>query len=138
MAPACEMRSLLTAIRRQSRLVGTSGSGVVRGSEEALRLVWVLSVLHPYTRECLALEVDMSFARRRVTQMPERLIAGSGSGRPDRLRCYGPELTNRRFLAWCVGRKVQLAHIEPGRPMQNGQMENFQSKVRNKCLNVVP
>lgn len=97
--------------------------------------VRVLSVLDAYTRECLALEVDTSFASQRVTRVLERLIAERG--RPERLRCdNGPELTSRHFLAWCMERKIQLVHIEPGRPMQNGRVESFQGKFRDECLNV--
>jgi len=97
--------------------------------------VRVLSVLDAYTRECLALEVDTSFASRRVTRVLERLVAERG--RPESLRCdNGPELTSRHFLAWCVERKIQLVHIEPGRPMQNGRVESFQGKLRDECLNV--
>jgi putative transposase len=97
--------------------------------------VRVLSVLDAYTRECLALEVDTSFASRRVTRVLERLIAERG--RPESLRCdNGPELTSRHFLAWGVERKIQLVHIEPGRPMQNGRVESFQGKFRDECLNV--
>jgi len=97
--------------------------------------VRVLSVLDAYTRECLALKVDTSFASRRVTRVLERLIAERG--RPHSLRCdNGPELTSRHFLAWCVERKIQLVHIEPGRPMQNGRVESFQGKFRDECLNV--
>ena len=33
-------------------------------------------------------------------------------------------------------RKIQLVHIEPGRPMQNGRVESFQGKFRDECLNV--
>ena len=74
-------------------------------------------------------------------------IAGEGNcpelsfwtvrGRAQSLRCdNGPELTSRHFLAWCVERKIQLVHIEPGRPMQNGRVESFQGKFRDECLNV--
>ena len=97
--------------------------------------VRVLSVLDAYTRECLALEVDTSFASRRVTRVLERVM--EERGRPQSLRCdNGPELTSRHFLAWCVERKIQLVHIEPGRPMQNGRVESFQGKFRDECLNV--
>lgn len=104
----------------------------VLGTGQGVR---VLSVLDAYTRECLALEVDTSFASRRVTRVLDRVIAERG--RPQNLRCdNGPELTSRHFLAWCVERKIQLVHIEPGRPMQNGRVESFQGKFRDECLNV--
>ena len=100
---------------------------------ETGRQVRVLSVLDAYTRECLALEVDTNFASRRVTRVLERLIAERG--RPESLRCdNGPELTSRHFLACGVERKIQMVHIEPGRPMQNGKVESFQGKFRDECL----
>jgi putative transposase len=39
------------------------------------RAIRVLSVVDAYTRECLALEVDTSFASRRVTRVLEAIIA---------------------------------------------------------------
>jgi len=64
--------------------------------------VRVLSVLDAYTRKCLGLEVDTSFASRRVTRVLERLIAERG--RPESLRCdNGPELTSRHFLGLVRG-----------------------------------
>lgn len=95
----------------------------------------VLSMQDAYTPECLALEVDTSFASRRVTRVLEQLVAERG--RPESLRCdNGPELNSWHFLAWCVERKIQLVHIEPGRPMQNGRGESFQGKFRDERLNV--
>jgi putative transposase len=32
----------------------------------------------------------------------------------------GPEFTSRRIVGWAKERKVELLHIQPGRPMQNG------------------
>jgi len=37
-----------------------------------------LSVMDVYTRECLALEVDTSFASRRVTRALEQIVAERG------------------------------------------------------------
>ena len=42
------------------------------------------------------------------------------------MRCDNvPELTSRHFLKWCIERQIELVHIQPGRPMQNGQVEAF-------------
>jgi hypothetical protein len=66
---------------------------------------------HAYTRECLALEVDTSFARRRVTRVLDAIVAERGQ--PQAIRCdNGPELTSRHFLAWCVERQIELIHIQ--------------------------
>jgi putative transposase len=107
----------------------------VHDAVECGRSIRVLSVVDAYTRECLALEVDTSFASRRVTRVLEEIIAQRGA--PRWLRCdNGPELTSRHFLAWCLERKIELVHIQPGKPMQNGRLESFNGKLREECLNV--
>jgi putative transposase len=81
------------------------------------RTIRVLSVVDAYTRECLALEVDTSFAGLRVTRVLDQIIAERGQ--PGTIRCdNGPELTRRHFLAWGIDRKIELVHIQPGKPTQ--------------------
>ena len=83
------------------------------------RPIRILSVIDTYTRECLALEVDTSFASRRVTRVLEQIIRWRGL--PQSIRCdNGAELTSRHFIAWCVERRINRVHIQPGRPMQMG------------------
>ena len=107
----------------------------VHDAVESGRAIRVLSVVDGCTRECLALEVDTSFASRRVTRVLEAIIAERGA--PQAIRCdNGPELTSRHFLAWCIERKIELVHIQPGRPMQNGRVESFHGKLRDECLRV--
>ncbi len=102
---------------------------------ESGRGIRALSVVDAYTRECLALEVDDSFASRRVTRVLEAIIAERGQ--PQAIRCDNePELTSRHFLARCIERHIKLVHIQPGRPMQNGQVESFHSELRDGCLRV--
>ena len=56
---------------------------------------------------------------------------------PQSIRCdNGPELTSRYFLAWCLERKIDLVHIQPGKPMQNGRCESFNGRLREECLRV--
>jgi putative transposase len=99
------------------------------------RAIRVLSVVDAYTRECLALEVDTSFASRRVTRVLEAIAAERGQ--PQAIRCdNGPELTSRHFLAWCVERQIELVHIQPGKPTQNAHVESFHGRLREECLAV--
>jgi len=35
----------------------------------------------------------------------------------------------------CGERKIALAHIEPGKPVQNAHVESFHGKLRDECLN---
>jgi putative transposase len=106
----------------------------VHDAVECGRAIRMLSVVDPYTRECLALEVDTSFASRRVTRVLEEIIGQRGV--PRAIRCdNGPELTSRHFLAWGMERKIKLVHIEPGRPVQNAYVESFHGKLRDECWN---
>ena len=99
------------------------------------RAIRVLSVVDAFTRECLALEVDTSFASRRVTRVLEEIAAERGV--PEAIRCdNGPELTSRHFLAWCMDRQIELRHIQPGKPVQNAQVESFHGRMREECLRV--
>ena len=107
----------------------------VHDAVECGRAIRVLSVVDAYTRECLALEVDTSFASRRVTRVLDAIVAERGQ--PQAIRCdNGPELTSRHFLAWCVERKIELLHIQPGKPTQNARMESFHGRLRDECLTV--
>jgi putative transposase len=107
----------------------------VHDAVECGRTIRVLSVIDAYTRECLALEVDTSFASRRVTRVLEAIIAERGQ--PLAIRCDNePGLTSRHFLAWCVERQIELVHIQPGKPTQNGRVESFNGRLREECLNL--
>jgi len=99
------------------------------------RSIRVLNVIDAYTRESLAMEVDTSFAGLRVTRVLDQIIAERGL--PRAIRCdNGPELTSRHFLAWALDRKINLIHIQPGKPTQNGYVESFNGKLREECLRV--
>ena len=107
----------------------------VHDAVECGRTIRVLSVVDAYTRECLALEVDTSFASRRVTRVLEAIVTERGV--PQAIRCdNGPELTSRHFLAWCVERQIELLHIQPGKPTQNARVESFNGRLRDECLTV--
>jgi putative transposase len=82
----------------------------VHDAVECGRTIRVLSVVDAYTRECLALEVDTSFASRRVTRVLDQII--TERGRPEAIRCdNGPELTSRHFLAWSGGQVTMPSTI---------------------------
>jgi putative transposase len=98
------------------------------------RAIRILTMVDAFTRECLTLEVDTSLSSQRVTRALEQVIEQRGA--PAALRCdNGPELTSRHFLSWCEEFKIQLIHIQPGKPMQNGHVESFNGRLRDECLN---
>jgi len=99
------------------------------------RTLRILSVVHTFTRKCLALEVDTCLpSRRRVTRTLDSVIAERG--KPERIRMdNGAELTSRHFLAWGIEQHIELVHIQPGKPVQNAHVESFNRRFRDECLN---
>lgn len=98
------------------------------------RTLRVLSIVDTFTRECLALEVDTCLPSRRVTRALDAVIAQRG--KPERIRMdNGSELTSRHFLAWGIDRRIELVHIQPGKPVQNAHIESFHGRLRDECLN---
>ena len=45
------------------------------------------------------------------------------------------ELTSNAILRWCSETKVDWHYIAPGKPMQNGFVESFNGRMRDKLLN---
>jgi putative transposase len=69
-----------------------------------------------------------------VTRVLDRLI--EECGQPEIVRSdNGSEFASRRILGWAEERKLNLVHIQPGRPMQNGHVESFHGRLRDECLN---
>ena len=59
-----------------------------------------------------------------------------GTGSAEAIRSdNGPEFTSRHFLAWALEKKIEVVHIEPGKPVQNAHVESFHGKLRDECLN---
>jgi putative transposase len=98
-------------------------------------VIRVLSVIDAFTRECLALEVDTGFASRRVTRVVDEVI--TQRSKPIGIRCdNGPELTSRHMLGWAMEWKIELRHIQPGKPTQNAHVESFHGRLREECLRI--
>lgn len=98
------------------------------------RSIRVLTVVDTFTRECLALEVDSCLPSRRVTRALDGVIFERG--RPESITLdNGTELTSRHFLSWGIDRRIDLAHIQPGKPVQNAFAESFNGRLRDECLN---
>jgi putative transposase len=131
---------------KKKRLIRTpAASHVIRRNQEWAvdfvhdtlatgRGIRVLAVVDTFTRECVSLEVDSSMSGQRVTRTLEAVV--DRRGLPESIRCdNGPEFTSRCFISWCEERKIQLVHIQPGKPMQNGHVESFNGRLRAECLN---
>lgn len=98
------------------------------------RAIRSLTVLDNFTKESPAIEVDRSIPAPRVTRVLDAVIDQRGV--PERIRVdNGPEFTSRCFLTWARQRRIELVHIQPGKPVQNSFIESFNGRFRDECLN---
>lgn len=94
----------------------------------------IFNVIDDVTKECLAAVVDTSISGRRVARELTALIARRG--KPDLIVSdHGTEFTSNAMLAWSEETGIAWHFIAPGKPMQNGICEAFNSKMRDELLN---
>jgi putative transposase len=94
----------------------------------------ILAILDAVTRECPALAADASLSGHRVrrelyepiTQRGRTAMVGSDNG---------TELTPTTSLRWQQVSGIDWYNIAPGKPMQNGLIENFNGRLRDEPLN---
>jgi len=98
------------------------------------RVFRVLTVVDDYSRQCLALEADVSLPGARVVRVVADLI--KTCGKPVLIRTdNGPEFTGRALDQWAYESGVKLEFIQLGKPPQNGSIESFNGRLRDECLN---
>jgi putative transposase len=92
------------------------------------------AVLDEWSRESLAIEVDVSLPGERVIRVLERLRETRGL--PTVIHAdNGPELRGQTLDQWASEHGVQLQFIEPGKPIQNAFIESFNARLREECFN---
>mgnify|MGYP001810203438 CR=1 FL=1 len=109
----------------------------VLGGEVTLangRRLKCLTVVDDFTRECVDITLDHGISGDYVVRILDR--AARFRGYPKAVRTdNGLEFTSRAFIAWPQQHGVDHQLIEPGKPTQNGYIESFNGKFRDKCLN---
>jgi putative transposase len=99
------------------------------------RKLKVLTVQDEHTRECLAIEVGRRMPAGSVCRTLLELFGRRG--RPRYVRSdNGPEFVARALTKMLAEHEVQVTHIEPGSPWQNGRNERFNGSLRDECLNL--
>jgi len=138
------------SLRRRRRRKRLSHLRVVRPRATAANQAWALDFVHDtlfsgrrfraltvideWSRESLAIEVDLSLTGERVARVLDRVA--SGRGLPAVLQSdNGPEFTSRALDQWAYDNQVRLQFIEPGKPIQNAFIESFNGRLREECLN---
>ena len=94
----------------------------------------VLTVIDQFTRECLALTAAHTWRGEEVAavlnvvvearDVPESITVDNGS-----------EFQSRAMDAWAFQRRVPLAFIRPGKPVENSFIESFNGRLRDERLN---
>lgn len=93
-----------------------------------------LTMVDECSRECPAIEADVSLPAGRVIAVLDALAAERGL--PESLVVdHGPEFISKALDAWAYQRGVQLVFIRPGKPGDNAFIESFHSRFRDECLN---
>ncbi|UNP27595.1 IS3 family transposase [Lysobacter gummosus] len=93
------------------------------------------NVIDDFSREALAIEVDLNLPATRVIRTLERI--GAWRGYPRKLRLdNGPEFIALALAEWAERKGITLDFIEPGRPMQNGFIERFSGSYRRGVLDM--
>lgn len=98
------------------------------------RRLRLLTVEDTFSRECLAIEADVSLTGQRVVHVLNQLA--------DPHRCpqtitvdTGPEFICQAVAQWATEPHVHLHFIRPGTPTDNPYIESFQGRLRDECLN---
>jgi len=99
------------------------------------RRLRILNVIDDVTRECLASIADTSIPGARVARELSQVIARRGAKPGMIVSDHGTEFTSNAMLAWSEATGVVWHFIAPGKPMQNGFMEAFNSRMRDELLN---
>ena len=93
------------------------------------------NVVDDYSREALAIEIDIGLPSERVIRVLERIVAWRGY--PAKLRIdNGPELISANLAEWAEEHDVELQFIQPGKPTQNSYVERFNRTFRDEILNM--
>ncbi len=94
-----------------------------------------LTIVDEFSKECLAIDVAGSIRSNRVIEVLSKLVSVHGA--PKHLRSdNGPEFVSRSILKWLTQANIDTAHIDPGKPWQNGLNESFNGKFRDECLSM--
>jgi putative transposase len=93
----------------------------------------ILNIFDDVTRECLAAIPDTSISVTRVARELTALI--ETRGKPQMIVSdHGTEITSNAILGWATDHQVEWHYIAPGKPMQNGFVESFNGRMRDKLL----
>ena len=94
-----------------------------------------LNVIDDFSREVLAIEIDVGLSAERVRRVLDRVVARRGY--PSKLRMdNGPEFISSTLVDWAEEHAIDLEFIQPGKPTQNSYVDRFNRRYRDEILNM--
>lgn len=95
----------------------------------------VLTVIHKWHRQCVALRADFALTGQSVVDALNAVACERDL--PFTITVdHGAEFTSKVLDEWCYFRGVKLDIIRPGQPTENGMIESLNGRLRDECLNV--
>lgn len=98
------------------------------------RVLKILTLVDDATQESVAVEVRHWFGGNQVVELLSRLAHTRGL--PKVIRSdNGKEFIGKAMLTFAHDKSIALRPIEPGKPNQNADIESFNGRLRDECLN---
>nr|WP_256365055.1 IS3 family transposase [Caldimonas brevitalea] len=98
------------------------------------RKLRMLTVVDLYTRECLAIEVGQSLKGEDVVRVLSTIVTDRGL--PQTIKTdNGSEFISKAMDKWAYERSIELDFSRPGKPTDNANVESFNGRLRQECLN---
>jgi putative transposase len=105
---------------------------VVGPQEQSVRIINIVDEL---SRRALWTEAHHNISGKTLTDILDKVVAWRG--KPAYIRCdNGPEFICRHLLQWAEKNRIEIRHIQPGKPTQNGIIERLNGTLRTECLNL--
>lgn len=97
--------------------------------------VRIINIMDECSRRALWTEAHKSITADNLVDILEKVAEWRGV--PAYIRCdNGPEFIAGRLSEWAGKHGVELKHIQPGKPTQNGLIERLNKTLRVECLNI--
>lgn len=105
---------------------------VVGVEEQGVRII---NIIDECSRRALWTEAHYSITGKILIQVLEKVI--TWRGKPSYIRCdNGPEFICQEIKDWAEQQGIEIRHIQPGKPTQNGIIERLNGTLRTECLNL--
>jgi putative transposase len=97
--------------------------------------VRVINIMDECSRRALWTTAHASVSAAKLIEVLDKVV--DWRGKPAYIRCdNGPEFIAERLKSWADGHGIELRHIQPGKPSQNGMVERLNKTLRMECLDL--